>query len=359
MSVYFSNLPEYTGNTYNGYVIWNDSGETTTYKTKLNKLNVDNLSVISGNISTDNVDNTIVDNTLPQLVFGSNNLIGTSNKEHIVIGDGNNATGGSGVGGFEGSFIFGKNNDASSITLRGAIVIGTNNVIAGGGAVIIGEGITAQANGAIVIGGSLNSVISSYGIVIGGYDNDVTGGEGVGIFGGAFNKITGSDRGHIIGGLSNTISGTSNRSTIINGQNNTINNLERVVILGTSGLTANESDTTYTQNHKSLGQTYNGYYDNGSGSTFTIDWNNGNSQKIFMTGDISLTFTNVKSGGQYRLQIVNGGTHSITATTASGFTILCEGGVVPNITNNGVDLCILEGMGTDLLVRHFADFSAP
>jgi hypothetical protein len=78
-----------------------------------------------------------------------------------------------------------------------------------------------------------------------------------------------------------------------------------------------------------------------------------------MTGDTSLTFTNVKSGGQYRLQIVNGGTHSITATTASGFTILCEGGAVPNITNNGVDLCILEGMGTDILVRHFADFSAP
>jgi hypothetical protein len=46
-------------------------------------------------------------------------------------------------------------------------------------------------------------------------------------------------------------------------------------------------------------------------------------------------------------------------TTASGFTILCEGGSVPNITNNGVDLCVLEVMGTDILVRHFAGFAAP
>jgi hypothetical protein len=352
MSVYFSNLPEYTGNTYNGYVIWNDSGETTTYKTKETNSFVKRLE-IKDLAET----NTINANVKSALVVGYSNTISSaaSNKHYFVLGHNNviNAV----VGGAPYAITIGNNVTVSSF---GGICIGAFSSVGGERAFRWGNngnsnGIESfswgeQVNVAGVRSfgfGAFNTITPANSYSFGSNNDITTSIQLQGIFGGENNLIsaTGAD-GHnfIFGSEASTISGTS----------------QFVSLIGLSGFTSpTENDTTYTQNHKSLGQSYNGYFDNGSGDTFTIDWNNGNSQKVFMTGDTSLTFTNVKSGGQYRLQIVNGGTHSITATTASGFTILCEGGVVPNITNNGVDLCVLEGMGTDLLVRHFADFAAP
>ena len=132
---------------------------------------------------------------------------------------------------------------------------------------------------------------------------------------------------------------------------------ERAVMIGVSGLTSVFSATTHNENTHTYSQTTTRTYDNGSGSTFTIDWNAGGFQKVSMDADTSLDFTNIREGATYKLLIQNLSTYAITGATSSGYTILCEGGSIPNITNNGTDLCILEVFGTNIYVRHFSNFA--
>jgi hypothetical protein len=371
-NVKISALPEYTGNTYNGYFVWNDSGETQTYKTKYSTGLSYNLFLLEGNIqSTDNKVSIGSNNNLTNFggSWNNNYVIGSNN----TINYGNNAT----IIGTSSSLYAGFGDSLIGVT---SVIFGAGN---SGGYNILGSSscnFTGNWHDRCIGVGMYSSNVryddpthrGRYAIFgtdefnMSAIDETQLGKSGRAlVLGGYLNKLK-SDAitlfPVLIGGSGNTLSDVNN-TTILNCFNINLSGVSNTHFIGVNGYTGTtadtSNDTTYTQNHASLGQSYNGYYDNGSGSTFTIDWNNGNSQKVFMTGDTSLTFTNVNSGGQYTLQVVNGGTHSITAATASGFTILCEGGSIPNITNNGVDLCILEGMGTDLLVRHFAGFAAP
>jgi len=357
---------------------------------------VDNLKVSGGKVE---VSKDLTNNTLNQsnlIVVGRNNSSTSSNNSpSVIIGNNNTNTANRGVND-PGSFILGYNNIVGGGgTADGNFVTGYSNnangrfstIIAGdnsnnsgnysvglalnsknhsGNWSLYGGGYAGHcvnSDNTILWGannssdnydkgisvGSLHTTNYSEGSAVFGYDNDILG-----------TSVSKSNYNSILGGTGHTISNGVNYSTIISGYDNVIPaSAENVVIIGLTDYTASTNNTTYTQNHASLGQTYNGYYDNLSGDTFTIDWDNGNSQKVYMTGNTTFDFTNVRNGATYKLQVVNGGTHSITGATASGYTILCEGGNIPNITNNGVDLCILEVMGTDILVRHFADFSAP
>jgi hypothetical protein len=226
-----------------------------------------------------------------------------------------------------------------------------------------GRSNTCGGGQSVVLGGNNNSISSGNinNSIMGGNNNTISSNAQLSsILGGDSNTITSTAaRGSILTSTSSTINGSSDRSTIIASTGSTISGKTQAIMIGTLNRTANDDNTTYTENQRSFGQIYNGYYDNGPGSSFTIDWNRGNSQKITITGDTSLTFTNNKDGAQYRLQVVNAGTYDITGVTASGYSILCEGAAIPNITNNGVDLCVLEVMGEDILVRHFANFATP
>ena len=78
-----------------------------------------------------------------------------------------------------------------------------------------------------------------------------------------------------------------------------------------------------------------------------------------MSGDTQLSFDGMQNGAQYTLVVNNEGTYNITGATAAGFTIKCEGGVLPNITNNGTDICVITTIGNVMYVRHFANFDTP
>jgi len=70
-------------------------------------------------------------------------------------------------------------------------------------------------------------------------------------------------------------------------------------------------------------------YDNGnSGTSKTIDWNNGSVQRLTLTGNCVLTFSNLQSGGIYTLIVVQGsGPYTITWPTTSW-----ENGTTPTLT---------------------------
>lgn len=56
-------------------------------------------------------------------------------------------------------------------------------------------------------------------------------------------------------------------------------------------------------------------YDAGnSGSTLTLDFNNGEAQKVTMTASCTFTFSNPQNGASYVLKLVQGGSGSYTAT---------------------------------------------
>jgi hypothetical protein len=126
-------------------------------------------------------------------------------------------------------------------------------------------------------------------------------------------------------------------------------------MIGTSGRTADRNYTTYVENHHAFGQVSQGVQSKGSGDTFSIDWNWGGIVEMTLTGNSTCSMTNVRNGSSYLVYITTTGTQTITPS-ASGYTFKFEGGGF-TLTTNGTDLCVLDVVGTNIYVRHFADFS--
>lgn len=83
-----------------------------------------------------------------------------------------------------------------------------------------------------------------------------------------------------------------------------------------------------------------GYYDNGNSGagTVAINWTNGMTQKVTLTGNPTFTFANPISGTYFRLNLIQDGTGSRTVTWP---TITWKGGAAPTLTTTAgkTDLC--------------------
>lgn len=192
MSVYISNLPLYTGNTYNGYIIWNDSGETTTYKTLYQppfKVVGTNNRIIN---AWDSASSVAGDNSM--ILGGIGNSIPSGNRNIIINGE--NAT----------------NNGSANCAIIGGL---GGNITDG-----FGNGIFA---GSGVVGGNWSAQV-------GGYDNTI---------GGVFN-----DRCFIGGGGNNTI-GNSANSALIAAYGNTLTSGYEIFIAGTESNTLTAAGYTF------------------------------------------------------------------------------------------------------------------
>ena len=80
-------------------------------------------------------------------------------------------------------------------------------------------------------------------------------------------------------------------------------------------------------------------YDNGnSGASATIDWSNGETQKITLTDNCTLSFSNVVAGGYLTLWLIQDATGSRTVTWPSGTKH--PGGTAPTLTTtaNAIDI---------------------
>jgi len=103
---------------------------------------------------------------------------------------------------------------------------------------------------------------------------------------------------------------------------------------------------------------------NVTANSSTFDGNNGNSQPLDLasaTGDITLTFTNLKAGGTYFIPVtqkssspVNIGTYTI-----SGGTVKFPSGTAPTISTGAseIDSLVCYYDGTDLLVNYSQNYS--
>jgi len=93
--------------------------------------------------------------------------------------------------------------------------------------------------------------------------------------------------------------------------------------------------------------TYQSMYSNGnSGTSITLNWNNGNLQKITMTGNCTFTFTAPAAPSRLALELVQNGTGGYTATWPAA--VKWSGGAAPTLTSTattGTDLvsCLYDG----------------
>jgi hypothetical protein len=85
--------------------------------------------------------------------------------------------------------------------------------------------------------------------------------------------------------------------------------------LEVKGLTHDGTTLANTGNISATGQIYSEAFDNGnSGAAATVDWNQGNQQRITLTADCTFTFSNPQDGASYLLVIIQDGVGSRTAT---------------------------------------------
>jgi hypothetical protein len=90
-----------------------------------------------------------------------------------------------------------------------------------------------------------------------------------------------------------------------------------------------------------------------SGTTKTINWNDGDQQRLTLTANCSLSFTNVVPGRSYQLFILHGSTNGLTISFPS--SVLQSGGTVlgtPPLTAtaNRHSLVALTAFSTSIIV---------
>jgi hypothetical protein len=291
--------------------------------------------------------NGIVTGEFAQIASGDYNFIGSGYLNYIAS--------------TRSSIVGGSENDIISSSTNGFIGGGGTNLLSGAThtSIIGGANNSIFGNFSVIVGGQYAEIYSgsTYSFIAGGQSNRIySSGRWSAVVGGNTNHISGTtDNSGIFAGVNNDISGAT-ESVIVGGSNNT-NNYDRSVIIGGSGLTTNEDNQVLVQNLKISGQTSGNFYDSGSGTTQTIDWNRGNLQRINLTGNTSITLDNLKPGGTYMLYMNNGGSHSISSITATGYTFKYETNGLPTITHNSTDLFVFDVFSTDTCyVRYHADF---
>lgn len=305
-----SALPEYSGNPTGGYSVFNNSGQTTTYKIKTQNLfgntntigsaakypfvvgsgntlnNILNVAIGYGNTMTGGINrdsglnaamvignaNSITDTyTSNYLVVGQNNtnagwnslVVGQSNSvpfglNGIVVGQSN-------ISSVEFSSVFGHSNTATS---QGGFTIGSSNINQGYAIAYENQFIcglsnqTIMAKNTAILGGTINQINGvmydtparpHYDAIIGGNNNTIgTYITGSTIVGSSYSSISGTSattiNSNIIGGKTNTIKASS-YSSILGGSGNTVSSgSTNVQMIGCSGRTSTMSSATFVEN---------------------------------------------------------------------------------------------------------------
>lgn len=262
-------------------------------------------------------------------VSGQDNTLDSSSEENIVGGNGNRLVGAS------NSIIVGQHGGAgSSATIGGGslIVAGNNNSVGGSYSTINGSNniLTSATYSSIFGSGNEVQEDASYSYVFG--DSNIS---------------TGED-GAVIMGLGCTVSGLEFSTAI--GVNHVVTG-DRTVVLGGSGITGSSSDTVYVPHLEVQGQSNNPIHVNGSGSTFTLDFNNSNIQTVTLTGNTTMNNpSNIKDGATYTVIVKqdDSGPHLINSW---GSNFKFENGTTPTLGSSGstaVDILTFISDGTNL-----------
>jgi hypothetical protein len=310
-NVKISALPSTTASTLNDYLIKNDSGETTTSKVQLK--DVLGMTNPNGNDS--------IQSSSWLTSLGTTG----STTGAVAIGAGAEATSPYSVA--IGYRAYNVNRDGSrdgyisigyeANAVQYSIALGYSPDALGADTIALGTNAGSYGNGGTSIGKQAFQA-SNNGVALGAEAEDYANQAGVAI---GFDSYVSHDG---------------------------------AVALG-SGVTSVYSSTTHVNNIHITGQASNTVQNLGSGDTFNINWQAGQSVEMVLTDDSTCSMTNLRDGARYRVKITTTGTQTLTPS-ASGYTFIYEGGGF-TLTTSGTDLCVLDVFGTTVMVSHFSNFS--
>ncbi len=129
---------------------------------------------------------------------------------------------------------------------------------------------------------------------------------------------------------------------------------------GTSGSALQNSGITISDSNVMAvpAQYYSARYDAGnSGTSKTLDWNNGNCQLLTLTGNVTLTLSNPAAGGRYLLELLQDGTGSRTVTFPAA--VKWSGASAPTLTTTAgrTDIVTLYYNGTSYAATSTLNFA--
>ena len=112
-------------------------------------------------------------------------------------------------------------------------------------------------------------------------------------------------------------------------------------------MTATQHNTVYVPHLEIGGQANTPVYNSGTGTTFTLNFNNSNIQTITVTGNTTMNNpSNVKDGAVYTVIIKQGATTGTINSWDTNFKF--EGGTAPTLTTNPYAVDIITFISDDV-----------
>ncbi len=357
-----SQLPSWSGTAADlRFFVMNNSGETETYKFSGY---TSPYKRVGTNSSNNIYDTAVVGGALNSILGGIGNQITIGNNSSILGGELNTI----GANTTTVSIIAGYNNSiqASLISFYGGTQdntvtsAGYTFVLVGGGYNTVNN-LNASAGNAMYSSYFCSDTTINDASVIGSSNNWFSGSRNCSLVGyGKHNHISNSYNSTITNSVVNdtntqwfnkidsssasTIT-LSKKSQILGGESNTILNKENVVMVGTSGRTANADYTTFVENLHIFRTPSERVQPLTSGTTFTMDLDNGAKGQFVLTGASTINITNVRDGASFMIKTQTTAGHNITWTATGGYTFLFDdGGSQPG--NTSVDIFNFDVFGS-------------
>lgn len=186
-----------------------------------------------------------------------------------------------------------------------------------------------------------------------GYSNAVAGGEDIGI--GYDNNVYGT--GAIAIGRGNTASATN---AVAIGQNGVADQVNSVSLNGRDTIF---SGTTAMRGLDTTGNITDQVNISSGAASYNLNMTTASSHKVVITASTSISLTNLRFGGRYRIRFENTGTFNLSAVTGTmenglSATIVYNGGSRNNLTHNSNDIWYLDVMdNTTVFVTQFANYA--
>ena len=179
-----------------------------------------------------------------------------------------------------------------------------------------------------------------------------------------------SPYGTLINGVSNTLNSSGYYNNIFNGTGNSITGTTSgSTMISCNNRAADANDTAYVENLRAFnqaqvknlkvfgGQAQYGNYDNGSRATnYTIDWNNGNIQKVILTGGCIFSATNITDGTTYIFKVEQDNSGNRAATWSSGIFKFANS-TPPTLSTGANDVDIFTFVAMDGLLYGVAQLN--
>lgn len=327
-NVKISALPTTTSSTNNDWLIKNNSGETTTSKVQLK--NVMGMASPNGN------------NTIQSSKYLTLEGTTATTESAIAIGNGAEATSPYAIA--IGYRARNDNRDGSrtnyicigtnSRAVQESFALGTSAKALGASTLSIGDSAQTYGNTAAAFG--KNSIAQgNYSLAI-GPNSFASGTESI--------------------ALGRNTQATGDNSVAI-GEGSVADNNGCVVFHGLNSNPSGYTDTLFCKSLQTIGNTSDLIFTNSGGSGFTINFDTSSSQKIVLNQNATLTLTNLRDGGRYRLLFDNTGTYNLSSVTVSGYIVKYSGGGRDALTHNSDDLWYLDVFANEVYITQTHNYT--